>query len=380
MQTQAQSNAFSLFTGNPYIAGNPVGHSEAFIGRSDVLAQSMNMLQHDTEHALVLHGQRRIGKTSVLQYLQRQLKDDNGFEVIYFDLQSKVGWSMPQILKELYVVLHHMLNTDSPDCKEVTDLCWLRNMLNRLPSATRLVLLMDEVDVMRSQPPEGFIQFLQSLLTDFGGRVKLMLVIGHSIDEQVSTLQSFLQTLPACRVSLLNKEETVNLVKLSEANDALHWSMSEIDAVWHYTKGHPLLTQQLCAHVWEASYDFPIENASEATPELVASVSEEVLEASRNTLEWSWGGLSLQEKVTAALLAEIGETPVSKAELSNQLRKNLKTSINPLTALKPLQMRDLVGSEDNGETYQIRGELLRSWIAEHKPFRRIKAEFEQRVA
>ena len=55
---------------NPYIAGNPVGDSHAFIGRDDVLREVRRVLRHPHSNAIVLFGQRRIGKTSVLQHLQ----------------------------------------------------------------------------------------------------------------------------------------------------------------------------------------------------------------------------------------------------------------------------------------------------------------------
>ncbi len=53
---------------NPYIAGNPVGGNPAFIGRADVLREVLRVLRRPAENAIVLYGQRRIGKTSVLQH------------------------------------------------------------------------------------------------------------------------------------------------------------------------------------------------------------------------------------------------------------------------------------------------------------------------
>ena len=381
MQMQAlQSELFPAFTDNPYIAGNPVGHSEAFIGRGDVLKRVMDMFHHNEEHALVLHGQRRIGKTSVLQYLQRELIDDEHFESVYFDLQGKANQSIPKILEELYAVLRYELSTALPSSPElawpdVSSTIWLQDVLDALPSSTRLVLLLDEVDVMRTHSPDTFTAFLQHLLADFADRVKLVLVIGHGIDEQSGALQSFLQTLPACHISLLSEEETQRLVKLSEDNGTLSWPLAALEAVWRYTNGHPLLTQHLCAHVWDVIYDTPVDGQPEVTPEDVASVCDEVLETSQNTLEWLWGGLSIQEKITASLMAEMGAISISKTELSKRLRKQLKVKFNPVVALKPLQAKDMVGPEDNGEHYRLRGELLRRWIAEHKPFRRVSAKF-----
>ncbi len=52
---------------NPYIAGNPVGDSETFIGKMDVLSEVNRLLENPNANAIILYdGQRRIGKTSIL--------------------------------------------------------------------------------------------------------------------------------------------------------------------------------------------------------------------------------------------------------------------------------------------------------------------------
>ena len=59
---------------NPYIAGNPVTGPEMFFGREDVfqfLRQTL-MGQH-RDNVIVLYGQRRTGKTSVLYQMRSHL-------------------------------------------------------------------------------------------------------------------------------------------------------------------------------------------------------------------------------------------------------------------------------------------------------------------
>ncbi len=47
---------------NPYVAGNPVDDSPTFIGRADVLREVVRVLRRPQDNAIVLYGQRRIGK------------------------------------------------------------------------------------------------------------------------------------------------------------------------------------------------------------------------------------------------------------------------------------------------------------------------------
>lgn len=53
---------------NPYIAGAPVAEASMFFGREDVFDWIENSLAgRYADHILVIHGQRRVGKTSVLK-------------------------------------------------------------------------------------------------------------------------------------------------------------------------------------------------------------------------------------------------------------------------------------------------------------------------
>ncbi len=86
---------------NPYIAGNPVGGGESFIGRADVLRDVLRTLNNAQESGVVLYGQRRIGKTSVLLELAANLPKQGNVLPIYFDLQDKARLPLDDVLQEL---------------------------------------------------------------------------------------------------------------------------------------------------------------------------------------------------------------------------------------------------------------------------------------
>jgi hypothetical protein len=46
---------------NPYVAGNPVGDSRAFIGWADLLREVLRVLRRSQDNAIVLYGQRHKG-------------------------------------------------------------------------------------------------------------------------------------------------------------------------------------------------------------------------------------------------------------------------------------------------------------------------------
>mgnify|MGYP001815569382 CR=1 FL=1 len=61
----------------------------------------LGLLRRLGENALDLYGQRRIGKTSVLQELAMRLPAEGPYRPVYFDLQDKVALSLAEVLAEL---------------------------------------------------------------------------------------------------------------------------------------------------------------------------------------------------------------------------------------------------------------------------------------
>jgi tetratricopeptide (TPR) repeat protein len=74
---------------NPYLAGGPVFDEALFFGREPLIQR---ILQTIHNNSLLLHGERRIGKTSLLHQLRRRLQalDDPAYEFfpVYVDLQG----------------------------------------------------------------------------------------------------------------------------------------------------------------------------------------------------------------------------------------------------------------------------------------------------
>ena len=96
---------------NPYIAGAPVRNEKMFFGRETLLDRILNTLHHNS---LMLHGPRRIGKTSLLHQLKQRLERDDDpdfhFVPVYIDLQGTpearfFRLMMQDILDELKAVL-----------------------------------------------------------------------------------------------------------------------------------------------------------------------------------------------------------------------------------------------------------------------------------
>ena len=79
---------------NPYIAGSPITGTEMFYGREDVFSfikRNLTGLHRDTP--IVLYGQRRTGKTSVLYQLHRHLDPDTGASSSICTASASTAWA-----------------------------------------------------------------------------------------------------------------------------------------------------------------------------------------------------------------------------------------------------------------------------------------------
>lgn len=367
------------------MAGNPVGDTPAFVGRADMVREVKRILRRPQDNAIVLYGQRRVGKTSILQHLVAQLPNEGPYYPLIFDLQDKASWPLGRVLHELARTIAHTLGQPDPDLGTEPETTfrqtWLPAVLNDLPAGSALVLLFDEFDVLADpkgeQAAAAFFPYLRDLLTTDPQRLNFVFVIGRNVDDLTNIALSLFKGTASKRISLLSREATTNLIRLSEANDSLHWADEAIDQVWALTHGHPFLAQNICSHVWERAYDEEPEEAPTVREEDVEAVIDEVLETSRNTLEWLWDGLSPAARVVSSALAEAGPKPIAQDDLERRLHESgVRVVIRDLKNA-PRQLEDWDILEAKRDRYRFRVELLRRWIAAYKPLQRVQEELDR---
>ena len=70
---------FVQLSPNPYIIGKPLREGELFFGREDVFQYIRQNLKGEyRDNIIILHGQRRTGKTSILYQLRKFLLRTGG--------------------------------------------------------------------------------------------------------------------------------------------------------------------------------------------------------------------------------------------------------------------------------------------------------------
>ncbi|PIE90051.1 MAG: hypothetical protein CR997_07960 [Acidobacteria bacterium] len=145
---------------NPYVAGAPVFSSSMFYGRHDLLKQILNTLHNNS---MMICGERRIGKTTLMHRLHSVLPalDDPEYQFypVMIDLQGMVE-------EDFFASMDHEIIDSLAETGIKLPEYWegtmnvrvftkrIRQIISELKShsdrSPKLVLLLDEVDIMNS--------------------------------------------------------------------------------------------------------------------------------------------------------------------------------------------------------------------------------------
>ncbi len=371
---------------NPYITANPVGGSTFFIGRTDVLRDVLRVLKNPNENGMVLYGQRRIGKTSVLKELKAKLPAEGQYLPVFFDPEGKASLSSDQILRQLADRISKDLNIPPPDnlrenFSEEFREDFFPYIISRLPDEAVPVFLFDEFDIQadfaRGQAGTVFFPYLRDLMNENSRRIKFIFAVGRRPEDLGTGHLSLFKFMKSKCISLLSPEDTAALVRLSEKNDSLKWPDAAVSEIYHITSGHPYLTQQLCQVIWDRKCESPSAEVPDVSIGDIREAVPESLENAKNSLEWLWDGLDAAERITASAMAQSGQGVVTPEMLEKCLEENgVRILIGELQdAPRVLELYDIIETREKG--WCIRVELLRRWIAEQKSLSRIQDELDR---
>ena len=377
---------------NPYIVGSAISDSHCFFGREKVF-QFVEDNLNKGEKAILLHGQRRIGKSSVLLQIPNFIASDK-FVFIPFDLQNKGQLRLSNVLHLLAEVIVDNLKLDLDDEKlpSEADLAtapssFSQNFLPeiyRLLGEKNLVLMLDEFDTLNSEDPissvQTFFPYLQSLLSQHE-KLFIIPVIGRKPDD-LPKLLSLFRRAPTQKIGLLSRSDTEKLI-IEPAKESLVYDPDSIEAIFQLSKGHPYFTQLLCYAVFVQART---EGNKQITAENVEGVVDEAIEIGEGGLAWFRDGLPIPERVIFAAVAEAQK----RADL-----KGDRVLEKPLTILKEYgvvltesliqaekqlvdwDFLDFAKDSENDYRYEVKVELVRRWLVKQHPLKREIWQLEQ---
>lgn len=378
---------------NPYLVGSAISNPKFFFGRGEVF-QFVEANLNEGKRVILLHGQRRIGKSSVILQIPNFVKSDR-FVFIPFDLQNKGHLALSSVLHILAELIINQLKLELkvklPSEADLADdpSIFYQNLLPeiyRLLGEKNMVLMLDEFDVLNSYDPtassQTFFPYLQSLLNQHE-QLFIIPVIGRRPDDLPKLLSLFREAL-TLKISLLSSKDTEKLIT-EPARDSLEYTQNSIQAIYDLSKGHPYFTQLLC---YELFAQVRSEQKPQVTREDVERIVDDAIELGEGGLAWFRDGLPIPERVIFSAVAEAQEIANLRDDQSVE---------KPLEILKRygvVQTESLLQAEtqliewefldsaegsnsENTHGYRVKVELVRRWLVKQHPLRREIWELEQ---
>ncbi|MBC1236528.1 ABC transporter substrate-binding protein [Nostoc sp. 2RC] len=364
---------------NPYIIGRSIYEPEKFFGRDNLFKFIEDCLNSNTR-ILLLHGQRRIGTSSVLQQIPHKLAE-NKFVFINFDLQGHSQSSLSEILHKLSEAIAETLELNS-DIISLPSKEELENNLdifsnNFLPRVYQilgdrnLVILLDEFDIISSDDNilnhgNNFFRYLQSLL-DQQEKLFIIPVVGRT-QHDLQNLVDLFNTPPYQKVDLLDEITTKQLIT-KPAQGMLEYEEDAIRAIFELSSGHPYFTQAICFNLFLQA---KIAKIWKVTRSDVEGIVDKTIESVEPGLVGFWYGLSVDEKVVFSAVAEAQKIAIEQSESFPEdplILLNKYGVIVTIELKKAAKKLTLNGFLDETER-RVKIELVRRWLVENHPLKK----------
>ncbi len=376
---------------NPYIIGCPV-NADRFFNRVKLLQDVSDNLNQGAK-SILIYGQRRIGKSSILAELPHALGNET-FTFISLSLEGKSQKNLPEVLHELAKETLFSIEETSwvPIVPSIAELeakpqifvTQFLKQIHKICNHRDLVLLLDEFDTLGDYHPESagnhLFPYLQEFISAPGHHydfLRIVPVIGRRL-EDVPTLKRVFHNAPMCEIPLLDRHDAQKLIT-ELAQGLLTYSPEAIESIFSLCAGHPYFTQVMGFALFSQA-----RNSDRWTVEAedVLTVVDRAIELGEGGLAWFWDGLPILERVLYSAAAEIAEQSSTGVEVKD---------FEPMYFLKELGIQslteDFLDAEKNlinwkfidrltsrpetvlRGTYRITIELVRRWLVRQHSIR-----------
>jgi tetratricopeptide (TPR) repeat protein len=307
---------------NPYIIGRPVSEAERFFDRENLFRFLSDSLAQRAQ-VILLHGQRRIGKSSVLAQIPNQLAEEP-YQFVVLSLEGKSQKPLAKLLHDLARDIREDLNlpielpTEAALAEQPEDfadrfLVGVQQQIQRQGTPDReLVLLFDEFDTLGNYHPDAAATHLFPYLSEAIARHKflhIIPVIGRRL-EDLPTLLGLFRKAPTFEIGLLNQTHTNDLITQPTA-DVMFYEPDGLNAIWDLTAGHPYFTQVLCFALFTQARE---DDWWQITAADVERAVDRAIELGEGGLAWFWDGLPIPERVFFAATAEVAEIKLRESD------------------------------------------------------------------
>lgn len=378
---------------NPYDTSRPVSEEKMFFGRDDALAWIRENLVGG-RRVLVIHGPRRIGKSSLLRQLAFHLPP--GYIPVFLDLRQARQKNLPALLWQVGVDVASKLRETyglplaEPALEAIQkDPTYLADhffpQVQEMLGDGQLVLLADNLDALaepRRPGPEkkplvedasqaqeagevelapAFLSFLADALKD---RPWIRLILALRQPESLAGKFPHLFAAAAYRkLGPLTSPEAARLIR-EPVSGMLDYDVGVTRRIMELTSNHPYFIQLFCYTLFNRCA-----RNGRATLSDVEAAVDELLALGISDFHELWEASSPQEKIILAALGALhwGHGIATRQDVSSALsRRGIRADPAEVAeALDSLAARDIL-ERLGAFSYRFHVDLLRIWLGRNQ--------------
>ena len=371
---------------NPYAPGTPLRTgSPLFYGRRDLINFILNNAkQVYQQNVVVLVGQRRTGKTSILLNISEMVSDE--LLPVYVDCQSLgVVPGMAGFLHDLAwfisdAALLRDIEIDVPDLElwekdpvHFFQRTFLPQLYAQVPDETDIMLIFDEFEsfedlVKAGILPPTFFPFLRHLM-QHATRLSFVFAGTHLLEEMGSDYWSVLFNIALYRkVTYLETEALKRLITEPVAPRLVYDDLA-LEKIERVTAGHPYFAQLVCYTLVNYANRRQIRYITITDVNLCVS---EMMRLGEVHFAYLWQASSFAERAILTSMAHLIDTerPVSPSDISESLEE-YDYHLEPheiVDGLRSLVAREIMQEyqDSRSSLYEIRVGLVTLWVSENK--------------
>jgi len=352
--------------------GSPISNPENFVGRVDIIKKIKRALLN--QQNISLRGERRIGKTSLLQYISHDvfLKKYNISDnhlCVYFDFQEVINCSQKEIWYLIAKFISDKISQKFSDGKSLSEHFFsgfqqyfnsketsgiysqaLKQGLNQIAfSGIKIHLLFDEFELTANNSDLGD-KFYNSLRSLVSPHQYVSFIIAtrtgiSSLQKKTPISSPFYNIFKNKTLTLFSEDETKELItkyfKLQKIDEKYTTKLcNELPLLFRLTGYHPYFIQALCYNLCE---DLTIKNWPKG--KALKKAIKEFEEDSYPHFDYYWENSLPDEKEQLLLFAKTQY--ISK--------KNINIAL-----LNKLENRGLILKEDKG--YRLFSLIFQKWL------------------
>jgi len=385
---------------NPYHAGRPLGKgSPLFFGREDVFTFIEQNITGSVrkKYILLLIGERRMGKTSIINQLPERLKDEPYIHV-FFDCQGLADPGMVMFFYRLSdAIVKGLKNAGLPiegpspdDLKDQPQFVFEQKFLPKVWERIGdrfLLLAIDEFEALENLVQEGRLEpvvfpYLRSLMQS-QDRMVFVFTGAHRVEELTTDYWSVLFNIAKSKhISFLDRESAVRLITEPVRPYGVIYDDLALDEVLRLTAGHPYFLQLICDCLVGHCND---QRRNYVTVQDVRDVRDEIMEQGHAQLIFVWQQSSREEQAVLAALASLlrSKQQVTAADIVEHLTERIGSLTDHVDfdlgvvtgALERLINRDIVReSSYEPPSYTFAADLCGEWIAKYRSLYKVVPE------